>query len=229
MRRREVIALIGGAAAWPLGAYAQETTLPLIGFLSSRSPEDSKPHTEGFLRGLRSFGYIDGRTAKIEYRWANGRYDLLPNLAAELLKLKPAVIASGGGAPSARAAKTATPSIPVLFVTSGSVEEELVASLNRPGANLSGVDLMSGDLTGKRFQLLEQLVPAGRAMGFLSNSKGIEPALRIKGGRRRGGDERAAVAGRRRDDGCGIGLGRRQAGAKRSCRTRRYERPVLRR
>jgi putative ABC transport system substrate-binding protein len=117
MRRREVIALIGGAAAWPLGAYAQETTLPLIGFLSSRSPEDSKPHTEGFLRGLRSFGYIDGRTAKIEYRWANGRYDLLPNLAAELLKLKPAVIASGGGAPSARAAKTATPSIPVLFVT----------------------------------------------------------------------------------------------------------------
>jgi putative tryptophan/tyrosine transport system substrate-binding protein len=143
MRRREVIALIGGAA-WPLGAYAQETTLPLIGFLSSRSPEDSKPHTEGFLRGLRSFGYIDGRTAKIEYRWANGRYDLLPKLAAELLNLKPAVIAAGGGAPSARAAKTATPSIPVLFVTSGSVEEELVASLNRPGANLSGVDLMSG-------------------------------------------------------------------------------------
>jgi putative ABC transport system substrate-binding protein len=154
--------------------------MPLIGYLSSRSLEDSEPHTDGFLRGLKALGYVDGKTAKIEYRWANGRYDLLPKLAAELVALRPAVIAAAGGAPSARAANLATRSIPILTVTSGSVEEGLVTSLNRPGGNLSGVDLMSGDLTEKRLQLLELLVPAGGAVGFLTNPKGIEPAIRIK-------------------------------------------------
>jgi putative tryptophan/tyrosine transport system substrate-binding protein len=180
MRRRQVLALLGGAAAWPLAAHGQEPRLPLIAFLSSRSRRDSEPHTEGFLRGLKALGYVDGKNTKIEYRWANGRYEMLPELAAELVRLGPAVIAAGGGAPSARAAMSATPSIPIVFVTSGSVEEQLVTSLNRPGANVSGVDLMSGDLTGKRLQLLELLLPAGAAVCFLNNPKGIEPALRIK-------------------------------------------------
>jgi putative tryptophan/tyrosine transport system substrate-binding protein len=133
MRRRKVLALLGGAAVWPLGAHGQGATLPLIGFLSSRSLQDSEPHLAAFLRGLKAFGYVDGQTASIEYRWANGRYDLLPKLASDLIQLQPAVIAAGGGAPSASAAKSATQSVPVVFVTSGSVEEGLVGSLTDLG------------------------------------------------------------------------------------------------
>ena len=114
-------------------------------------------HVDG---GLKAFGYSDGKTARIEYRWANGQYDQLRKLASELVALNPAIIIGAGGAPSARAAKSVTASIPITFVTSDSVSEGVVVSLNQPGANITGVDLMSGELTGKRLELLSQLLPA---------------------------------------------------------------------
>ena len=178
MRRREFLGLVGGGVVWPVVARAQQQTVPTIGFLSSRSPEDSKPHLEGFLRGLGAFGYVDGKTAKIEYRWANGQYDQLRKLAGELAALQPAIIAAAGGAPSARAAKSVTASIPIVFVAGDSVSEGIVASLNQPGANVTGVDLMSGELTGKRLGLLVQLLPPGTPVGFLTNKKGVQSSLR---------------------------------------------------
>jgi len=177
MRRREFLGLVGGGIAWPAVARAQQQTVPTIGFLSSRSLEDSKPHLEGFLRGLGAFGYIDGKTAKIEYRWANGQYDQLRKLAGELAALQPAMIAAAGGAPSARAAKSVTTTIPITFVAGDSVTEGIVASLNQPGANITGVDLMSGELTGKRLGLLAQLLPPGTPVGFLTNKKGVQSSL----------------------------------------------------
>jgi putative ABC transport system substrate-binding protein len=180
MRRREFIRLVGGAAAWPVVAHAQRQSWPVIGFLSSRSPEDSKAHLAAFLRGLEAFGYVDGKSAAIEYRWANGQYDRLPKLATELADLRPAIIAAAGGAPSARAAKLATNSIPIVFVTSDSVQEGLVASLNRPEGNITGVDLMSGELTGKRLELLAQLVPAGGTIAFLANPSGLQSGSKAK-------------------------------------------------
>jgi len=170
MKRREFLGLVAAGIGCPVAGQAQQQTMPLIGFLSSRSPEDSKPHLAGFLRGLEAFGYIDGKTARIEYRWANGQYDQLRKLASELVALNPAIIVAAGGAPSARAAKSVTTSIPITFVTSDSVSEGVVVSLNQPGANITGVDLMSGELTGKRLGLLSQLLPAGGVIGFLTNT-----------------------------------------------------------
>ena len=193
MRRREFLRLAcGGLAAWPRFAHAQSQNGPLIAFLSSRSPEDSKPHLAGFLRGLEAFGYVDGKTAKIEYRWANGQYDQLKKLASELVALQPAIFVAGGGAPSALAAKSATAAIPIFFVAGDSVSEGVVASLNRPGANITGVDLMSGELTGKRLELLAQVNPVGGAFGFLTNVKGEGSGLHVK-------DFQAAAAGRQRE------------------------------
>jgi putative tryptophan/tyrosine transport system substrate-binding protein len=181
MRRRDFLGLVGGGiAAWPIVAHAQQASIPLIGFLSSRSPEDSKPHLAGFLRGIEAFSYVAGKSVTIEYRWAQGQYDRLPKLAGELTSLGPTVIAAAGGAPSARAAKLATNSIPICFVTSDSVQEGLVTALNRPDGNLTGVDLMSGELTGKRFELLTHLVPAGRAIAFLTNPSGLQSGVQAK-------------------------------------------------
>jgi putative tryptophan/tyrosine transport system substrate-binding protein len=180
MRRREFIALLGGAAAaWPLTARAQHDA-PLIGFLSSRSPEDSKAHLAGFLRGLEAFGYVDGKTATIEYRWAKGQYDQLPKLASELTNLHPTIIAAPGASPSARAAKLATTTIPIFFVTSDSVQEGLVASLNQPGGNITGVDIMSDELTGKRLELLARIVSSDRTIAFLTNSSGRQSSSKAK-------------------------------------------------
>ena len=180
MRRREFLGAAAGGIAWSVGAHAQQQAVPLIGFLSSRSPEESKPHLAGFLRGLEAFGYVDGKSARIEYRWANGQYDQLRRLAGELAQLRPAIIAAAGGAPSARAAKSVTTSIPIAFVAGNSVSEGVVASLNQPGGNITGVDLMSGELTGKRLELLAQLLPAGSLVGFLTNTKSVLSSLRTK-------------------------------------------------
>ncbi|MGB7713928.1 MAG: ABC transporter substrate-binding protein, partial [Pseudolabrys sp.] len=125
-----------------------------------------------FCAGSR---FADGKTAKIEYRWANGQYDQLRKLAEEALH--PATIAAAGGAPSARAAKSVTTSIPIIFIAGDSVSEGIVASLNQPGANVTGVDLMSGGLTGKRLGLLAQLLPSGTPIGFLTNKKGVQSSL----------------------------------------------------
>ena len=178
MRRRNFLGVIAGGIAWSAVARAQPETVPLIGFLSSRSPEESKPHVQGVLRGLGAFGYVDGKTVRVEYRWANGRYDRLRKLAEELVALKPAIILAAGGAPSARAAKSVTRSIPITFVAGDSVSEGIVTSLNQPGANITGVDLMSGELTGKRLELLSQLLPASGVIGFLTNTKGVASSLR---------------------------------------------------
>jgi putative ABC transport system substrate-binding protein len=179
MRRRAFITLLAGAATWSRGARAQQAQarVPVIGFLSSRSTEEAKGHTAGFLRGLEAFGYVDGRSVAIEYRWAHGRYDQLPALANELTALQPAVLVAPGGMPSARAAKRATSVIPVLFLTSDTEKEGLVASLSRPGGNATGVDLMTGELAGKRLELLTQLVPAAKVVGFLTNAQGEISAL----------------------------------------------------
>jgi len=179
MRRREFLGLIGGGLAWPVAAHAQQQLMPLIGFLSSRAPDESKPHVAGFLRGLEAFGYVDGKTAKIEYSWANGQYDQLRNLAAKMVELQPAIIAAAGGAVSARAVKSVTGVIPITFVASDPLSEGVVTSLNQPGANITGIDLMSGELTGKRLGLLSQLLPAGSIIGFLTNTKGIQSSLRV--------------------------------------------------
>jgi putative ABC transport system substrate-binding protein len=188
MRRREFLGLLGGGLAWPVAAHGQQQSVPLIGFLSSRAPEESKPHVTGFLRGLEAFGYTDGKTAKMEYRWANGHYDRLRKLAAELADLKPAMIVAAGGAPSARAAKSVTTSIPITFIASDPLSEGVIASLNQPGANITGIDLMSGELTGKRLGLLAQLLPTGGVIGFLTNTKGVQSSLRVS-------DFRLAAAG----------------------------------
>ena len=188
MKRREFFGLVAGGIAWPVVGLAQQQTMPLIGFLSSRSLDDSKPHLAGFLRGLEAFGYVEGKTLRIEYRWANGQYDQLRKLAMELAALQPAAIAAGGGAPSARAAKSVTLSIPITFVVGDSVAEGVVASLNQPGANITGIDLMSGELTGKRLGLLSQILPPGGAIGLLTNTKGVASSLRAE-------DFRLAAAG----------------------------------
>jgi len=178
MKRRRFLAVVAGGVMWPVVGRAQQDSAPLIGFLSSRSPEESKPHLAGFLSGLAAFGYADGKAIKIEYRWANGRYDQLRKLAEELVSLNPVIIVAAGGAPSARAAKSVTRSIPITFVAGDSVSEGVVSSLNQPGANITGVDLMSGELTGKRLGLLSQLLPAGAVIGFLTNAKGVQSSLR---------------------------------------------------
>jgi ABC-type uncharacterized transport system substrate-binding protein len=179
MRRREFIAVLGGAAVvLPVAARAQQPVMPVIGFLSSKSAADSAEQLAAFLQGLKSFGYAEGQNIRIEYRWANGHYDRLPALASELIALNPAVIVAAGGTGSARAAKSVTSSIPIIFNTAGSVEAGLVASLNRPGGNLSGVDFMTNELGGKRLELLVQMVPNAEVVGFLTNPQSPDVNLR---------------------------------------------------
>jgi putative tryptophan/tyrosine transport system substrate-binding protein len=180
MRRRDLLGLASaGIAAWPIRALGQQT-IPLIGFISSRSPDDSKPHLAGFRRGLEELGFIEGKTVAIEYRWAMGQYDQLPRLAKELVELDPKAIAAPGGIPSARAARAATNSIPIFFVATDPVREGLVASLSHPGGNITGVDFMSGELTGKRLELIAQLVPGGKPIAFLADPKSPLSGVKIE-------------------------------------------------
>jgi ABC-type uncharacterized transport system substrate-binding protein len=169
MRRREFISLLGGAAAtWPLAARAQQ---PLVGFLSSRSPEDSVDVVAAFRRGLGERGVIEGRNVLVEFRWANGDYARLPALAAELVGRPVSVLVAAGGPPAAYAARTATSTIPILFASTDPVKSGLVASLNRPGGNATGVYLLTTDLEAKRFGLLHELFPATALFGALLNPK----------------------------------------------------------
>jgi putative tryptophan/tyrosine transport system substrate-binding protein len=166
MKRREFIAALGGAAAWPLAARAQQPTIPMIGYLSTRSPG---PTLAEFRQGLSEAGYFDGRNVAIDFRSAEGQYDRLPLLAADLVRRQVSVIV-GASPPSALAAKAATSTIPIVFVGSGDpVEAGLVASFNRPGGNVTGISLINVTLGPKRLELLREMVPKASVMALLVN------------------------------------------------------------
>jgi ABC-type uncharacterized transport system substrate-binding protein len=173
MRRREFITLLGGAvAACPLAARAQQAAMPVIGFMSARSPEDSDHLVEAFRRGLREGGFVEGQNVAIEFRWARGQYDLLPAMAADLVSRGVSVLTTAGGDPSALAAKRATSTIPIVFGLGGDpVSAGLVESFNRPGGNATGVTLLTTLMEPKRLGLLRELVPGVPLVGVMLNPR----------------------------------------------------------
>jgi putative tryptophan/tyrosine transport system substrate-binding protein len=169
-RRKFLAALGGAAAAWPLAARAQQPAMPVIGFMSARSPEDSVHLLEAFRGGLKEGGFVENENVAIEFRWAKGDYGRLPALAAELVSRRVAVIAAVGGEPSGLAAKRATSEIPIVFGIGGDpVQLGLVASLNRPGGNVTGVTLLTNLMEPKRLGLLRDLAPGVPLIGTLIN------------------------------------------------------------
>jgi putative ABC transport system substrate-binding protein len=168
MRRRQFITLLGGAAAWPLAARAQQPAMPVIGYLSTESPQsDASSRLAGLRRGMNQTGYVEGRNVAIEYRW--GQLEQLHALAAELVQLQVTVIVAAGVA-AALAAKAATTSIPIVFIAPADpVQFGLVTSLNRPGGNLTGFNAYSGELGAKGLALLHEVIPGTATVGFLLN------------------------------------------------------------
>jgi putative ABC transport system substrate-binding protein len=170
MKRRRFLTLVGCAAATPLVARAQPSAIPVVGFLSSRAPDEAAAHTAAFRHGLSEAGFVEGKNVSIIFRWAEGRYEQLPALARDLVDLRVSAILAGGGEPSARAAKSATTSIPVVFVIGDdAVKVGLTASYNRPGGNLTGLSFLTGELGGKRLDLICELVPGSSLVALLLN------------------------------------------------------------
>jgi len=172
MKRREFITFVGGAAAFPLAARAQQQTIPVIGFLSSRSQHEAAGVVRAFHEGLAETGFSEGRNITIEYRWGEGNYDRLQAMAEDLVRLKVAVLVTTGGEPSALAAKAATSTIPNVFTVGGDpIKIGLVSSLNRPGGNATGVSLMTSTPETKRLGILQEVVPSAIVVGVLINPR----------------------------------------------------------
>jgi putative ABC transport system substrate-binding protein len=191
MKRREFIALLGGAAARPLTASAQQKAMPVIGFLSALSPGPAAPFVAGVRRGPSETSYVERQNVTIEYRWAEDHYDRLPALVADLVGRKVDVILASGGDAAAFVAKGATSTIPIVFAVGGDpVERGLVASLSRPGGNLTGISVLAAELNPKRLELLSELVPQAGVVALLVNSntpnaervmRDVQEAARVKG------------------------------------------------
>ncbi len=191
MKRRDLLTLLAGVIAWPFAARAQKKPLPVIGYLSGSSAGPSAPFVAAFRHGLSDTGYVEGQNVAIEYRWAEGSYDRLPALAAELVGRSVDLIVASGGPPAAQAAKRATSTIPIVFASGDDpVATGLVASLARPGGNLTGVSFLVADLNPKRLELLSELVPQAKVIALLVNPKlpetdrvmrDVQEAARAKG------------------------------------------------
>ncbi len=181
MKRREFITLLSGAAvAWPLAVRAQQPALPVIGYLSARSPDETSHLIAAFRRGLGEQDFVEGQNVTIEYRWALGQYDRLPVMASELVRRSVTVLTTTGGEPSTLAAKAATSTIPIVFTTAGDpVKQGLVASYNRPGGNATGIRLLTTSAEPKRLGLLHELVPQATTIGFLLNPSYSESASQL--------------------------------------------------
>jgi putative ABC transport system substrate-binding protein len=178
--RREFITLVGGAAAWPLAARAQQPAKPVVGFLSSRSAGESANHIAAFRQGLSEAGFVEGQNVVIEYRWAEGQFGRLPALATQLIHHPVAVIAATGGPASGMAVKQITSTLPFVFIADDPVRVGLVTTLNRPGGTATGVNVFQQEMEGKRLGLLRELVPTSELIGILMNASGGAYDMQIK-------------------------------------------------